>query len=271
MPSVCTLPNPEKKSTLSATSSTTTATSSTSTTSTIPTTAIATAIATVTPVLSNNSIPTSAQENTIVNAANTYINNNPTSIVNASMSPARPFPSTTSFTIVSSAKSKSNSSSISHTIVNSNKRLFPESSDEEVEDSQAMDVNWTTPTTNYFTSSSSFSSNNIENRLNEIDEDLERKEKRARRFEAAFAVEREKKKKADLQRRQADLLQSAAAMRGQEGNPDVIDWDQWTLIGTCTNLEKRYLRLTSVNSPFYLFCFAFHSLVSFLFSLILSI
>lgn len=29
-------------------------------------------------------------------------------------------------------------------------------------------------------------------------------------------------------------------------NADVIDWDEYTIVGTCTKLEKGYLRLTSV-------------------------
>jgi hypothetical protein len=29
-------------------------------------------------------------------------------------------------------------------------------------------------------------------------------------------------------------------------NADVIDWDEYTIVGTCTKLEKNYLRLTSV-------------------------
>ncbi|WVQ84279.1 hypothetical protein IAT38_006431 [Cryptococcus sp. DSM 104549] len=34
-----------------------------------------------------------------------------------------------------------------------------------------------------------------------------------------------------------------------EEDPNVIDWDKYTIRGTCTKLEKRYLRLTSEPSP----------------------
>lgn len=34
-----------------------------------------------------------------------------------------------------------------------------------------------------------------------------------------------------------------------EYNPDVIDWDRFTIVGSSTNLEKPYLRLTSVPDP----------------------
>lgn len=30
-------------------------------------------------------------------------------------------------------------------------------------------------------------------------------------------------------------------------NSDVIDWDEYTIVGTSTQLEKNYLRLTSVG------------------------
>jgi len=30
-------------------------------------------------------------------------------------------------------------------------------------------------------------------------------------------------------------------------NSDVIDWDEYTIVGTSTKLEKNYLRLTSVS------------------------
>lgn len=52
-----------------------------------------------------------------------------------------------------------------------------------------------------------------------------------------------------LQRKNAIISRKAQKLflaKGQEGNPDVIDWDEYTIIGTCQTLEKRYLRLTSV-------------------------
>ena len=41
----------------------------------------------------------------------------------------------------------------------------------------------------------------------------------------------------------------ASLALGAEGNPDVIDWDKFTIVGTCQKLEKSYLRLTSAPDP----------------------
>ncbi|ORY49459.1 hypothetical protein BCR33DRAFT_657076 [Rhizoclosmatium globosum] len=41
---------------------------------------------------------------------------------------------------------------------------------------------------------------------------------------------------------------AAAIARGEE-NKDVIDWDEYTIVGLCQKLEKSYLRLTSAPDP----------------------
>ncbi|KAJ8326029.1 hypothetical protein O5D80_005664 [Batrachochytrium dendrobatidis] len=50
-------------------------------------------------------------------------------------------------------------------------------------------------------------------------------------------------------KREISLAQAAFVSAGAEGNPDVIDWDEFTIIGTCQKLEKPYLRLTSAPDP----------------------
>lgn len=80
---------------------------------------------------------------------------------------------------------------------------------------------------------------------NENPEERSKREKRMKRFEGAQQERDKLKKKNAIISRKAQKIFLA---RGQEGNPDVIDWDEYTIIGTCQTLEKRYLRLTSVHS-----------------------
>lgn len=73
--------------------------------------------------------------------------------------------------------------------------------------------------------------------------ELERRQQRRKRF-----------KKQDDQRlklaskSQLDIAKTRSAFlaAGQQGNPEIIDWDKDTIVGTSSQLEKSYLRLTSV-------------------------
>ena len=81
-----------------------------------------------------------------------------------------------------------------------------------------------------------------------LDQDMETEMRVARqkRFGDRAAQEAKKRKKAQvsvLKAREAFLL------AGAQGNPDVIDWDEDTVIGTCKSLEKSYLRITSAVDP----------------------
>lgn len=86
-----------------------------------------------------------------------------------------------------------------------------------------------------------------------------RKEKRARRFEREQAQFQHEENQANLQ---STSLASRFGSQAHNGfakqhpavdvdvaDPNVIDWDEHTVVGTSTKLEKPYLRLTSAPDP----------------------
>ncbi|KAI9199434.1 SAC3/GANP domain protein [Polychytrium aggregatum] len=73
-----------------------------------------------------------------------------------------------------------------------------------------------------------------------------KREQRAKRFQESY----EQEKRQTIQNQTiSKRAKMAAISAGAEGNPDVIDWDEHTIVGTSTQLEKRYLRLTSAPDP----------------------
>ncbi|KAI8830212.1 SAC3/GANP/Nin1/mts3/eIF-3 p25 family-domain-containing protein [Chytriomyces cf. hyalinus JEL632] len=83
------------------------------------------------------------------------------------------------------------------------------------------------------------------------DAELKRRQDRARRFQSADDAHSEEGKQRQIALARAareKALAAAAAKRGEE-NRDVIDWDEYTIVGVCSKLEKSYLRLTSAPDP----------------------
>ncbi|KAJ3244024.1 hypothetical protein HDU77_010085 [Chytriomyces hyalinus] len=83
------------------------------------------------------------------------------------------------------------------------------------------------------------------------DAELKRRQERARRFQSADDAHSEEGKQRQIALARAareKALAAAAAKRGEE-NRDVIDWDEYTIVGVCSKLEKSYLRLTSAPDP----------------------
>lgn len=75
--------------------------------------------------------------------------------------------------------------------------------------------------------------------ITEKNETGSKRAERAKRFESSISLEEiERQEEKSKKTRKAALLALA-----EEG----IDWDEYSIIGTCQNLEKKYLRLTSVN------------------------
>lgn len=73
--------------------------------------------------------------------------------------------------------------------------------------------------------------------------EIARRTQRSKRFKAQEDLRSELQSRAqsEVAHQRAHFLAG-----GQEGNPDIIDWDKDTILGTCTKLDKSYLRLTSV-------------------------
>ncbi|KAI8817556.1 SAC3/GANP/Nin1/mts3/eIF-3 p25 family-domain-containing protein [Fimicolochytrium jonesii] len=76
--------------------------------------------------------------------------------------------------------------------------------------------------------------------------EIARRKARKDRFGGREAEEKRIKQEKE---REVKRAQEAFLKAGAEGNPDVLDWDEFTIIGTSTQLEKRYLRLTSAPDP----------------------
>ena len=83
-------------------------------------------------------------------------------------------------------------------------------------------------------------------------EDPSRKAMRLRRFEeeqAAFEREQAEDMHAALATTALGGRLGASPAAPPAADPNVIDWDEYTVVGTSTKLEKPYLRLTSAPDP----------------------
>ena len=82
--------------------------------------------------------------------------------------------------------------------------------------------------------------------MGQMEEEMELRASRLKRFNERAEQEAKRRKSAQIS---ANKAREAFLKAGAEGNPDVIDWDEDTVIGTCKKLEKSYLRITSAVDP----------------------
>lgn len=79
----------------------------------------------------------------------------------------------------------------------------------------------------------------------------DKKEERRKRFEKEQkeVLSKMKKKQVVESASQQQQQRQSVYFGGDGGNPDSIDWNETAIVGTCAELEKSYLRLTSAPDP----------------------
>ncbi|GAA93541.1 uncharacterized protein L969DRAFT_95810 [Mixia osmundae IAM 14324] len=83
----------------------------------------------------------------------------------------------------------------------------------------------------------------------DMPEDIDRREKRSRRFNNDQAIPSNVGASTSTHYAHSNGYNSPMGSRSIEADANVIDWDRETIVGTSTQLEKPYLRLTTVPNP----------------------